>query len=387
VNSRKVALITNTFVLVLVIFVIGFISFTNLVRFYVDEEVDYNEWTADLGNKFETDEATTFFEKFKFINMNGAARKIIGQREMNGIVKLMNGHLISPEEKKNNEEIKACADEVIKFAAFCKAQGKPFLFVQPNLKVDEDNKQLPVGVEDYSNENVNAFLRYLSDAGIDIIDIRKCMKKDGMDLYDYTYVTDHHWTTEACFYTFVKITEWIESETGVSVNPEVTDIDKYNITTYPKWHLGSYGQRVGEYFAGIDDYDLITPAFDVSFVDEEETWHSFYEQAVNPSIFLMRDAKSRYTYDGALHVPDGVSTTSQDISVLFVSDSYATAMAPYLKLAYEDYLFQYYPGGFSSDYVVQMNPDVVVLMPYITSTFSVDIGGTSGAVFIDANNK
>lgn len=386
-NSKKLSWFTQAIVFVLIIIVIGFISFTNLVNFYVNQEVDYNEWTADLGNKFETDEATTFFEKFEFININGAARNVLGQREMNGVVKLMNGHLIYPQEKMTDEEIKAYADEVIKYAEFCKAQGKPFLFVQPNLKVDEDNKQLPAGVEDYSNENIDVFLQYLRDADIDVLDIRECMKEDGMDLYDYTYVTDHHWTTEGCFYAFSKITEWIEKETGVVTNSDVTNLDKYKIITYKKWHLGTYGQRVGKYFAGIDDYDLIVPTFDVSFVDGEGNSHSFYEQAVNPEVFKIRDAKNRYTYDRALYVPDGVATTSQHLSVLLVSDSYATAMAPYLKLAYSNYYFQYYPAGFSADYVIQTNPDVVVLMPFNSSTFNTYNGGANGPVFMDVTNE
>ena len=385
-NSKKILWFTNTIVFVLVIIVIGFISFTNLVDFYVNQEVDYNEWTADLGNKFETDEATTFFEKFEFININGAVRSVIGQREMNDVLKLMNGHLIYPQEKKTDEEIKAYADEVIKYAEFCKTQGKPCLFVQPNLKVDEDNKQLPVGTEDYSNENINVFLQYLRNADIEILDIRECMKDEGMDLYDYTYKTDHHWTTEGCFYTFTKITEWIEKESGVAADPDVTNINKYDISIYKKWHLGSYGQRVGEYFAGADDYHLIIPAFDVSFVDGEGNSHSFYEQAVNPSVFEMRDVKSRYTYDWALHVPEGVSTTSKEFSVLVVTDSYATAMSPYLKLAYSDYYYQYYPEGLSADYVLQSNPDVVVLMPFYTSVFNSTKESTNGAVFMDVCN-
>ncbi len=288
---------------------------------------------------------------------------------MNGVVKLMNGHLIIPQEKMADEQIKAYADEVIKYASFCKAQGKPFLFVQPNLKVDKDNKQLPTGIEDYSNENIDIFLQYLRDANIEVLDIRDCMKEEGFDLYEYTYVTDHHWTTEGGFYAFSKIAEWLEKETGVTANPIVTNIDNYEITTYNKWHLGSYGQRVGEYFTGIDDYDLIVPSFDVSFVDEDGNSHSFYDQAVNTSVFEIRDAKSRYTYDWAIQIPEGVATTSQELSVLLVSDSYSKAVAPYMKLAYSEYYYQYYPDGFYVDSVTNYAPDVVILMPFYTSTF------------------
>jgi hypothetical protein len=369
VISKKISLLSNAIVFVFATIIIGLLSFTNLVNFYVNEETDYNEWTADLGNKFETDVATTFFEKFQFINLNGAGRNILGQREMNGVVKLMNGHLIIPQEKMADEQIKAYADEVIKYASFCKAQGKPFLFVQPNLKVDKDNKQLPTGIEDYSNENIDIFLQYLRDANIEVLDIRDCMKEEGFDLYEYTYVTDHHWTTEGGFYAFSKIAEWLEKETGVTANPIVTNIDNYEITTYNKWHLGSYGQRVGEYFTGIDDYDLIVPSFDVSFVDEDGNSHSFYDQAVNTSVFEIRDAKSRYTYDWAIQIPEGVATTSQELSVLLVSDSYSKAVAPYMKLAYSEYYYQYYPDGFYVDSVTNYAPDVVILMPFYTSTF------------------
>lgn len=376
-TSRKIAEILFAIIFILLTVVMGYLSFVNLIKFYVNDEVDYNEWTADLGNKFETDEATTFYEKFQFVNLNGAIRNLIGQKEMNGITKLNNGHLVKPQARISNDKIKARAKEVIKYADFCKENGKLVLFVQPILKIDKNNKQLPVGVEDYSNENIDIFLNYLRDANIDVLDIRDCMKVDGMDMYDYTYITDHHWTTIGCFYSFVQITKWIETKTGIKVNEKITDINNYEIKEYSKWHLGSYGQRCGVYFAGIDDYDLIIPSFDVSFIDENGSTSSFYDQVVNTSVFENRNAKSRYTYDWALRYPNGVASTSQKLSLLFVTDSYAAAMIPYLKLAYSDYYYLYYPSGFNADYVLKSEPDIVVIMPFNTSTFS------GGAVFND----
>ena len=374
-KSKKISTLSYAIVFILVVGITGFISFIKLADFYLNDVVDYNEWTADLGNKFETDEATAFFEKFQFVNLNGAMRNILGQREMNSIVKLNNGHLIQPQSKMADEKIRAYADEVIKYAEFCKSQGKPFLFVQPILKVDEENKQLPIGIDDYSNENIDIFLDYLRASDIDVLDIRECMKQDGLNIYDYTYITDHHWTTIGCFYAYGKIVDWIGENTGMVVDSEVTDLNNYEIVTYPKWHLGSYGQRVGEYFIGIDDYDLIIPSFDISFVDGDGNNHSFYDQVVNAERFEMRNPISRYTYDCAVRCPSGVATTAQEYSVLFVTDSYATAMAPYLKLAYSDYYYQYYPAGLNADYVLQINPDIVILMPFNTSTFN------NGAVF------
>lgn len=360
---KKIKIYSYVIVFLALVLGLGLSSCRKLVNFYVNEELDYNEWTPELGTKFETDIASTFYKKVGFVNLNGAVSRALNQPSMNGIYKLKNGHLISPQAKIADEEVEKYANEVIDYANYCKSKGKPFLFVQPILKIDEDNKQLPDGVEDYNNENIDYLIECLRAADIEVLDIRKCMKDDGMDMYDYTYKTDHHWTTVGCFYAFSKITKWIDKETGVAADPQVADIDQYEIVTYPKWHLGSYGQRTGEYFAGIDDYDLILPKFDVSFADSEGK-HSFYEQVVNEEIFKMRDATSRYTYDHALKCPEGVASTSRDLSVLFVSDSYATAMAPYIKLAYSEYLYQYYPNGFDKAFVDKVDPDVVIVMPY-----------------------
>lgn len=364
----------NLFIVIFlsIIFGLGILSQKKLADFYIYQLRDYNEWTPKLGSKFETDIASTFFQKFGFVNLNGAISNALHQPSMNGIYKLKNGHLFEPQPKLSNEYISQYANEVIKYADYCKSQGTPVLFVQPFLKVDENNKQLPLGVTDFSNENVDYYLECLEDAKIPTLDLRQSLLNDGLDLYDYTYVTDHHWTTEGCFYAFTKVVDSIDSMTGTTTNPVITDMSQYRIETYPRWHLGSYGQRVGKYYAGIDDYDLIIPTYDVSFTDDSGNSHSFYESVVNTDILSSCDVTSRYTYDRAMRCPNDKSSTCHDLKVLFITDSYATAMAPYLKLAYSDYYYQYYPDGFNAEAFNQIQPDIVILMPFYTSIFYPD---------------
>ncbi len=374
---QKVKNYTYTIIFCFLTIVLGFLSCRKLIHFYVDQELDYNDWTPELGTKFETDIASTFYNKFGFVNLNGAISSLLNQPSMHGIYKLNNGHLTILQDRLPDEEIKASAGEVIKYADYCKSQGKQVLFVQPFLKIDKDNKQLRTGLEDYSNENIDVFLDCLTKSGITVLDIRKCMKEDGLDMYDYTYITDHHWTTEGSFYSFVKITEWIEQNMGVAADPNVTDFDQYSIIKYPKWHLGSYGQRTGKYYAGIDDYDLIIPDFDAGFIDDNGTEYSFYDAVVNQKVFEKRKETNKYTYDYALICPEGTSTTGKPLSVLFVTDSYAFAMAPYVKLAYTDYHDQFYYKGFDPKLVDEFDPDIVILMPFYYSIFS------QGAVYLE----
>ncbi len=373
---KKISNISYSIVFILLVIVLGAISLLKLARFYVSDVVDYNEWTVDLGSKFETDEASAFCGKFQFVNLNGEMRKLLGQREMNLVYKLNNGHLVTIQDKMTDEEIKRYSEEVIKYVNYCKSLDKTVLFVQPILKIDENNKELPCGLEDYSNENIDKFLGYLKSANVNVLDIRECMKEDGMDMYDYTYVTDHHWTTEGAFYAFTQITDWIGENEGVCVNLEVKDINNYEIEKYNQWHLGSYGQRTGAYYAGIDDYDLLIPKYEVSFLDSEGCLHSFRDEVVNEQVFENRNPANRYTYDYAMICPTDVASTAKDYSVLMVSDSYSKAMAPYLKLAYSDYYYQYYAEGFDSSYVTEIDPDIVIMMPYNTSVFF------DGSVFI-----
>ena len=79
-RQKLLPTISYAIVFCIVTIVIGCFSFINLINFYVNDMIDYNEWSADLGTKFETDEATTFFQKFQFVNLNGAVRKLLGQR-------------------------------------------------------------------------------------------------------------------------------------------------------------------------------------------------------------------------------------------------------------------------------------------------------------------
>lgn len=120
---RKNAAIAYLLIFVILIGGIGLLSEKNLFDFYVNEETDYNEWSASLGNKFETDITTTFYEKFQFVNVNGLFRKMIGQREMNGVVKLNNGYLYTTMEYVEDERIIDYGNRVVALERYLSNRG------------------------------------------------------------------------------------------------------------------------------------------------------------------------------------------------------------------------------------------------------------------------
>ena len=323
-----------------------------------------------LGSKLETDIATTFFEKSAFVNLNGAVHRILGQREMNGVVKLENGYLLTTYDYQEDEKLRRNADKVIQMKQYLDEKGITFLYVIPPYTSCKYDTQLPAGFQDYGNDNLDRFAEMLEAGGVELLDIRKTMREDGVDHYDMMYKTDHHWTTRAGFYAFTKINSILMQELDCEVDSRVLDFSNYSVATYPEWHLGSRGQRTGAQFAGIDDFDLILPMFGTDISDGSEEG-AFEDIVINKKALDDREEASRYTYDNVL----GKSCenfinycASNDKRILMVTDSYGKAVNPFLILSYGEVR----TGEADYSTIHEYNPDAVVVLYYINNSLKDD---------------
>lgn len=368
-NKKSISVITFTIVFSILIVLIGLISCHNLVRFYVNDEVDYNEWKADLGNKFETDIASTFFEKFQFVNINGAFRSLLGQREMNGVVKLKNGYLLTTFDYVSDEELEKYANSVSALAGYLEDRGTSFVYASAPYTSSKYDPQLPEGIEDYGNDDIDRFLDMLNALEVDTIDFRETMHQDGIDQYDMMYKTDHHWNTEAGFYAYGKLEQYIVAQTGCEVDERISDIDNYTITTYKKWHLGSRGQRVGRYFAGIDDFDLIIPNFDTVIENNSGDVGRMQDLAINTQPLSDKEYTSRYTYDRVLGDSCGHYVNldcRNDIRILCIADSFGEAVCPYLMMGFHEMSVRNLEklNEITPEFIEEYDPDVVIMLYY-----------------------
>lgn len=368
-KSKKISSVVFAIVFIVNIVVIGILSFINLVNFYVNDVVDYNEWSADLGNKFETDVATAFLGKFQFVNLNGAVRNLLGQHEMNGIVKLENGYLLSTFTKSSEEFLQSCADNVVLLNDYLSDRGAALVYASPPYTVGKYDTQLPIGVEDYGNDNIDRFMEILNAAGVDTIDFRETMRDDGIDHYKMMYKTDHHWNTEAGFYAYGILEDYIVSKTECVVDERIADISNYTVTTYKNWHLGSRGQRTGIFFSGIDDFDLILPNFESTIQNRTGTVGTMEELIIDKEPLKNKEYTSRYTYDWVLGRSLGNYSNldcKNDIRILIVTDSFGKAVNPYLMMGFGEinYIYDRDASNLCPEYIEAYNPDVVILLYY-----------------------
>ena len=356
-------------VFLVIIIGLGFLSYRKLTKFYINQEKDYNEWTPDLGSKFETDIASTFFNKFGFVNLNGAVCNALNQPCMNGVVKLNNGYLLTTLPYSSDEVLRTYADSTIRFDEYLKNRGTVLVYANTPYTSSKYDPQLPIGINDYGNDNCDRFLQMLKDAGVDTIDFRETMHDDGIDQYSMMYKTDHHWTTEAGLYAYGVLEDYIVDKTGCDVDERISDIQNYTVTTYKKWHLGSRGQRTGIYYAGIDDFDLIIPNFDTSIQNGAGTVGNMQDVMINMEPLTNKDYTSRYTYDSVLGGSLGHFTNldcKNDIKVLLITDSFGKAVAPYLAMGFAqiDYVYDADVSGVTPEFIESIDPDVVIMMYY-----------------------
>lgn len=383
-------------IFLLIVIGVGALSFAQLTRFYMNQETVNNEWSPELGSKFETDIVSTFFEKMWFVDLNGAVCRLFHQPYMNEIVRLNNGHLMQTVTPCEDPVLDYFADNTEYFAKYLEDRGTALLYVAPPDSNSKYDSQIPVGFEDYGNQNIDGLMERLNARGIDAVDFREKMHEDGIDHYDMMYKTDHHWTTEAGFYAYGVIEDYITEKTGCTVDERISEIDNYTVTTYKNWHLGSFGQRTGKYYAGVDDFDLIVPKFETSLVNDSGEKGSFQELVIDTTALEKRDYNSRYTYDSVLGNSLGHFTNenaANDVKVLVITDSFGKAVNPYLILGFKEvyYMYDQDVSGITPEYIESVDPDVVIMLyytaPISVATRSFEFGEYENAIENYIGNK
>lgn len=347
------------------------------IRYEITGEPDHTTFTTDVGNTFENDFIAGFPGKYTLIDMNGALHKLFGQREINTIVKLDSGKLTELYPPEQEEDLRARADKVAALSEELTKENIPFIYVATPSEVSETDPQLPADDYDFSNQNLDTFLSELDAKGTPYIDLRKDFEADGMDLYDYLYRTDHHWTTEAGFYAYNKIADWMEQEAGIPVDPAIRDINSYSVTTYPKWHLGSRGRRTGKYFTPVDDFDYIEPAFPTSITLERDgTTGTLPEMLYDTSVFDERIYQTRDTYDDLFYKTANHwinNNATNDKTVICVMDSFGFTVAPYILLSVNKmYVVTAYDPSGLKDMIGYVHPDAVILMQFPSLNLDTD---------------
>lgn len=329
------------------------------------------EWKVDFST-FEEIYNKDFPQKENFININGGIQKIIGKRFVNERYMLDNGHLtyIIPELDMNQ-----IAANTVKFKKAVDDLKIPFLYVNAPFKIDADNKLLPPGVCDYSNENADKFLSILKENDVNFLDLRRIEKTQNIDHYSLFLKTDHHWTTQAGFWAFQEIAKHLGNlDNTFKVDERLFDLSNYNEKKYEKIYSGSASQRTGTVYICKDDFSLITPNFrtSLSLVSNEDNKKGNFESTIIKKENLLNSElvyrvycitlKSLTVTKNFSH-NDNLKIKSTQKKLLIINDSFSVVVAPFLSLAYDEIHYidlRAYKDNLI-EYIKKINPDMVMV--------------------------
>lgn len=317
----------------------------------------------------------------ELIDVYGFIQKILGKETIENFTLYKNDYdkIVTVQEENSVEDIESKLQEVMPIFEYCKEEEIPYYYITSLLPVVEED-DLPIGVEDYSAENAEVLMHRLRELEIPLIDLRTMEELNVLDKEALFYKTDHHWTLEACFAAFKGTIRELEANLGWELDGEgrYTDIQTYEEYLKENSFLGSYGIKVGKYYAGKDDYLVYIPKINTHFTFEAyDAKHNlilqkegtFKEALIEQALIEDESYNNKYNaFSDNGYIENRVNNhcAENDKKVLLISHSYGRPFTQYLGMCFKE-VRNIYPQQYRFEdnylrYIEEYEPDIVLFM-------------------------
>lgn len=337
-------------------------------------EIEFDAFIDEVQNAYKSDE---FTNKDFYININGLFASLTGRNLYNEVVKLNNGQLSNSIATKWNSANQA--KTLAEFSDFLENGGIEFLYVQAPHKTDLSGENMPVGLVNTSNENADAFLKNLSEKGVETLDLRPILAPDAETAKKYFYNTDHHWNNDGAFLAYGEILSALnEKFPEANIDMSYADESNWETTVYEDRFLGSLGKRVGIYFGGVDDYKLYTPKFETDMYFSVNQKRTIFQKGDFVTANVLKDkyltntpdyfAENTYcTYIGGDYplVQHRNSLVKNGLKVLIIKDSFTLPIQAFLSTAVQEIDVldpRHFKNISIAEYAELTQPDIVIMM-------------------------
>lgn len=289
-----------------------------------------------------------FAAKTNYVDIHGLFARMVGKKELNEIIKLKNGYLFM-KKSMNEVQIERISENMIDFQDYLSLNDIPLVQVLcPNTLLNDNDPVIPSGYTITMNQQADEFKNRLIDNDIKVLDLREEYIADGLPPYEFYYKTEPHWTIDTAFWAHTKIATLIDETLGNPyANQDYFDLENYTITTYENNTLGSCGVRVGIWFAGTSDVNIIMPNFETSLTTQVPTSSliktgQFSEVCTNEHA-LASNHLTPFTNNGygyfefyTEYVTFTNHLVENDKKIFVLRDSFSVALVQYLALHYKE---------------------------------------------------
>lgn len=322
------------------------------------------------------------YRRNNWIDVHGLTQRVLGRTvvedsSVNTVYKMDSGSITLVETKKSKEKLGKFAKRMNKLKN--NINGTDLIYVQLPYKAG-GSEGLPVGVKSYADRNADKLIDGLEEYDIDVLDTRDYLKKKapevGIEWTDMFYVTDHHWRPQTACMAADKISSYLAETRGYNYDASLFAPESMDTETFYELFLGSVGRRTGSLYAGIDDFELVTPSYETSFdftsYPEGDVIHreGSFREALIDDANLQKDYYNINNY--ASYTGDSTKLTRtintgdpiNDKKILLIRDSYSCALQPFLSLGLKDITtidLRYFKDEAVIDHINKNDYDLVIV--------------------------
>lgn len=331
------------------------------------KNADPDGWEARVNEDLDGDH--------RFIELYGALQRAMGKRLVedpagNTVAKLSTGQLTFATITEHMDQTEN-AENITELHDALEGVGIPLELVIAPTKLSNPVAAMPDGAEDYGNAVADELIDKLSGR-VETLDLRPDFVRADPD-NSWFFNTDHHWRPEGALFSCGTLMEHLHERYGFEVKSEALDPDSYEVTRYPGLFLGSQGKRVGRYYAGVDDFTVLTPKFATDFEytydDLSEPRRGPFESSLCFPEMLKKDyfGGNPYTYysGGDWGRGEAVNILDPDgPTVAIIRDSFSCALMPFLAIQcgkVVTYDMRAYEGDIVEE-LKELRPDCVLVL-------------------------
>ena len=309
-----------------------------------------SEAVTEMPHAIEESLTENFKSRNNWINVNGLFQRLIGVTVIRDagdidVFKMSNGQLTY---EYPDCDMTYAAEEVTGLSEFCKERGMEFMYVQLPCKAYSD-ELMPPGTHTYGYADSDELIGAIKEKGVSVLDLREEIDREGFDIPSLFFNTDHHWKPSTALWAASVIAGRLaDTVDGYDYDAAIYDRDNYKTRIYDDWFLGSLGRRVGRFFGGVDDFEVVTPRFDTDFhlYTESQTSEGKKKNrngSFKKALLWLRYLKSKnyfsnltyFTYMGTEYRLATVTNrlADNDKKILMLRDSFSCTLLPYLSLS------------------------------------------------------
>ena len=348
---------------------------------YLEDTENYSTWDMLAARVRSVDAylAGNLYGASELGYVNSSMQYAMGKRMITtgtqNMIKLNSGHLY---DLQNYVPMDSAADSIVALKESIPADTQ-FLFVYEHPTIYRAD-QMPEGYDvlDHSAEIADEITSKLRDRGIEVMDSREVLNATGMELSEFLYRTDQHWSTRAA----ITMAQAISQNLGLDYKK--LDIDRFDTETYEKLFMGKYGQRIGTPNIDPDDVTIYWPKYPTQihrytdYLGEITDISGSFKESMIRWKYLQPDKgktwnKSAY-YDYGLveNIDIFTNANGPDYTILLLKDSYSAPIGSFLSLTagkviaadmrrydhtVEELIEEYHPDAVVVAYSMQMLRD------------------------------